>query len=418
MSSAAPTSRWTDGSMNARVRKRYAAERRFRLLGLFAVGLSAAFLAFLLITMAWKGLGGFTRTDVALTIDFPKSDLILDPAALRGAEARQAIADAGLEGVLNQAAVAQYGEEAGELFGAAGARALGRQLIDDPDLLSRAEKLWLPAASDIDVAYKDKGDAASERLVSLLASKDAVKRSLNPDFMTQSDATDPSAVGVWGALAGSFLTIIVTMLLAFPVGVLAAVYLEEFAPRNRWTDVIEVSINNLAAVPSIIFGLLGLAIFLNVMHLPRSAPLVGGLTLALMTMPVIVIAGRNAIKSVPPSIRDAALGVGASKMQVVFHHVLPLALPGILTGTIIGMARALGETAPLLMIGMRAFIAAPPTGIADPATVLPVQIFLWSDEVDRSFVEKTSAAIIVLLLFMLLMNGLAIYLRNKFERRW
>ena len=404
--------------MNARVRKRYAAERRFRLLGLFAVGLSAAFLAFLLITMAWKGLGGFTRTDVALTIDFPKSDLILDPAALHGAEARQAIADAGLEGVLNQAAVAQYGEEAGELFGAAGARALGRQLIDDPDLLSRAEKLWLPAASDIDVAYKDKGDAASERLVSLLASKDAVKRSLNPDFMTQSDATDPSAVGVWGALAGSFLTIIVTMLLAFPVGVLAAVYLEEFAPRNRWTDVIEVSINNLAAVPSIIFGLLGLAIFLNVMHLPRSAPLVGGLTLALMTMPVIVIAGRNAIKSVPPSIRDAALGVGASKMQVVFHHVLPLALPGILTGTIIGMARALGETAPLLMIGMRAFIAAPPTGIADPATVLPVQIFLWSDEVDRSFVEKTSAAIIVLLLFMLLMNGLAIYLRNKFERRW
>ena len=179
-----------------------------------------------------------------------------------------------------------------------------------------------------------------------------------------------------------------------------------------------MSINNLAAVPSIIFGLLGLAVFLNVMHLPRSAPLVGGLTLAVMTMPVIVIAGRNAIKSVPPSIRDAALGVGASKMQVVFHHVLPLALPGILTGTIIGMARALGETAPLLMIGMRAFIAAPPNGIADPATVLPVQIFLWSDEVDRGFVEKTSAAIIVLLLFMLLMNGLAIYLRNRFERRW
>jgi phosphate transport system permease protein len=278
--------------------------------------------------------------------------------------------------------------------------------------------LWLPASSDLDVAYKGDGDAKSEKLVVLLDSRDALKRTINSDFLTQSDATDPSAVGVWGALAGSFLTIIVTMLLAFPVGVLAAVYLEEFAPRNRWTDLIEVSINNLAAVPSIIFGLLGLAIFLNVMHLPRSAPLVGGLTLALMTMPVIVIAGRNAIKSVPPSIRDAALGVGASRMQVVFHHVLPLALPGVLTGTIIGMARALGETAPLLMIGMRAFIASPPTGIADPATVLPVQIFLWSDEVDRNFVEKTSAAIIVLLLFMLLMNGLAIYLRNKFERRW
>lgn len=237
-------------------------------------------------------------------------------------------------------------------------------------------------------------------------------------FLTASDATDPTQVGVWGALKGSFLTIVVTMALAFPIGVLAAVYLEEFARRNRWNDFIEVSINNLAAVPSIIFGLLGLAVFLNFMHLPRSAALVGGLTLALMTMPVIVIAGRNAIKAVPPSIRDAALGVGASKMQVVFHHVLPLALPGILTGTIIGMARALGETAPLLMIGMRAFIATPPQGFTDPATVLPVQIFLWSDEVDRAFVEKTSAAIIVLLLFMLLMNGLAIYLRNRFERRW
>jgi phosphate transport system permease protein len=285
--------------MEKRVIKRYAAERRFRLYGLVAVGISLAFLAFLLVTMTLKGAGG-----------------------------------------------------------------------------------------------------------------------LSLEFLTGSDSTEAARAGVWGALKGSLLTILVTMAIAFPVGVLSALYLEEFAPRNRWTDMIEVSINNLAAVPSIIFGLLGLAMFLNFMHLPRSAPLVGGLTLALMTMPVIVIAGRNAIKSVPPSIRDAALGVGASKMQVVFHHVLPLALPGILTGTIIGMARALGETAPLLMIGMRAFIASPPSGITDPSSVLPVQIFLWSDEVDRAFVEKTSAAIIVLLVFMLLMNGLAIYLRNKFERRW
>ena len=292
-------SRWTDGSMEKRVAKRYAAERRFRLYGLAAVGISLVFLAFLLVTMTLKGAGG-----------------------------------------------------------------------------------------------------------------------LSLEFLTGSDSTEAARAGVWGALKGSFLTILVTMALAFPIGVLSALYLEEFAPRNRWTDMIEVSINNLAAVPSIIFGLLGLAVFLNFMHLPRSAPLVGGLTLALMTMPVIVIAGRNAIKAVPPSIRDAALGVGASKMQVVFHHVLPLALPGILTGTIIGMARALGETAPLLMIGMRAFIASPPSGITDPSSVLPVQIFLWSDEVDRAFVEKTSAAIIVLLVFMLLMNGLAIYLRNKFERRW
>jgi phosphate transport system permease protein len=237
-------------------------------------------------------------------------------------------------------------------------------------------------------------------------------------FLARSDATSPQAVGIWGALKGSILTMLVTLALAFPIGVLSALYLEEYAPRNRWTDLIEVSINNLAAVPSIIFGLLGLAIFLTLFPNLRSAPLIGGMTLALMTMPVIVISGRNAIKAVPPSIRDGALAIGASPVQVVFHHVLPLALPGMLTGTIIGMARALGETAPLLLIGMRAFVATPPDGFTSPATVLPMQIFLWSDEIDRGFVERTSAAIIVLLVFLLAMNGLAIYLRNKFEKRW
>ncbi len=237
-------------------------------------------------------------------------------------------------------------------------------------------------------------------------------------FLSGTDSTDPLTAGIWGALKGSLLTMGVTLVLSFPMGVLAAVYLEEFAPRNRWVDVVEVSINNLAAVPSIIFGLLGLAVFINTLGMPRSSPFVGGMTLALITMPVIVIAGRNAIKSVPPSIRDAALAVGASKVQTVFHHVLPLALPGILTGTIIGMARALGETAPLLMIGMRAFVATPPSGITDPATVLPMQVYLWSDEVDQAFVQNTSAAIIVLLIFLLLMNGIAIYLRNRFETRW
>ena len=237
-------------------------------------------------------------------------------------------------------------------------------------------------------------------------------------FLSSSDSTDPGTAGVWGAFKGSLLTMGVTLALSFPMGVLAAVYLEEFAPRNRWIDMVEVSINNLAAVPSIIFGLLGLAVFINAFQLPRSAPLVGGMTLALMTMPVIVIAGRNAIKAVPPSIRDAALAIGASPVQVVFHHVLPLALPGILTGTIIGMARALGETAPLLMIGMRAFVATPPDSIVAPATVLPMQIFLWSDEVDSGFVQNTSAAIIVLLVFLIAMNGIAIYLRNRFEQRW
>ena len=241
---------------------------------------------------------------------------------------------------------------------------------------------------------------------------------LDWEFLSGSDSTDADTAGVWGAVVGSFLTMAVTLLLSFPMGVLAAIYLEEFAPRNKWIDWVEVSINNLAAVPSIIFGLLGLAVFINTFGMPRSSPLVGGLTLALMTMPVIVISGRNAIKAVPPSIRDAALAVGASPVQTVFHHVLPLALPGILTGTIIGMARALGETAPLLMIGMRAFVATPASGITDPSSVLPMQIFLWSDEIDRGFVRDTSAAIIVLLGFLLAMNGLAIFLRNKFETRW
>jgi phosphate transport system permease protein len=284
--------------------------------------------------------------------------------------------------------------------------------------MHRRATFAVPVDSALDVAAKHDGTPAAEATVASLRQRRLLSVGWSTGFLTAADSTDATRVGIWGALKGSLLTMLVTIGLAFPIGVFAALYLEEYAPRNRWTDLIEVSINNLAAVPSIIFGLLGLAVFLGTFHLPRSAPLVGGLTLALMTMPVIVIAGRNAIKAVPPSIRDAALAVGASPVQVVFDHVLPLALPGILTGTIIGMARALGETAPLLMIGMRAFIAAPPSRLTDPATVLPVQIFLWSDEVNRGFVEKTSAAIIVLLIVLLAMNGIAIYLRNRFETRW
>jgi phosphate transport system permease protein len=223
---------------------------------------------------------------------------------------------------------------------------------------------------------------------------------------------------VWGAAVGSFWTLVVTLVLSFPVGAAAALYLEEFAPKSRWTDWIEVNINNLAAVPSIVFGLLGLALFLNVFGLPRSAPLVGGMVLALMTLPTVIIAARSAIRAVPPSIREAALGVGASPLQVALQHVLPLALPGVLTGTIIGMARALGETAPLLMIGMVAFIVDVPSGVMDPATVLPVQIFLWADAPERAFLAKTSAAILVLLGFLVTMNLAAVLLRNRFERRW
>ena len=408
---------WNADAMQRRIRGRYAAERRFRLVGLFAVLLSAGFLAFLLISMMSNGLRGFTQTNVRVDIDFAKSALFLDPATVERDGAR-ALAGANLESAVAAAAEAQYGPGAARLLSDSAWLRVERGIVAEPSMLAGKHSFWLPAATEIDQAAKTQSDPEAERIVARLEQAGALKTSFNTEFLTGADATDPAAAGIWGAFKGSLLTMLVTIALAFPVGVLSAVYLEEYAPRNRWTDLIEVSINNLAAVPSIIFGLLGLAVFLNTMHLPRSAPLVGGLTLALMTMPVIVIAGRNAIKSVPPSIRDAALGIGASRVQVVFHHVLPLALPGILTGTIIGMARALGETAPLLMIGMRAFISTPPGGIADPATVLPVQVFLWSDEVSRGFVEKTSAAIIVLLLFLLAMNGLAIYLRNKFERRW
>jgi phosphate transport system permease protein len=409
---------WRTEEMQRRIRRRYSAERRFRMIGLGAILLSAAFLAFLLVTMLSNGLGGFTQTEVRLTVDFPKSALMLDPATLKGERGEAILAAADIEGTVQSAAEAQYGAAGTRLLSDTAWLRVSEEIADDPNVVTRSHSFWLPAASAIDTAAKSEADAPSEAIYAELDRRGAVRTGFNSGFLTSADATDPSAVGVWGALKGSLLTMVVTLALAFPIGVFSAVYLEEYAPRNRWTDLIEVSINNLAAVPSIIFGLLGLAVFLNTMHLPRSAPLVGGLTLALMTMPVIVIAGRNAVKSVPPSIRDAALGIGASRVQVVFHHVLPLALPGILTGTIIGMARALGETAPLLMIGMRAFITTPPGGIAEPATVLPVQIFLWSDEVSRGFVEKTSAAIIVLLIFLLAMNGLAIYLRNKFERRW
>ncbi|MEO0872581.1 MAG: phosphate ABC transporter permease PstA, partial [Pseudomonadota bacterium] len=287
-------------------------------------------------------------------------------------------------------------------------------------LIERAEPVTfhLPASSDLASGLAGEGSPEMQALAADLKAQGKLAENWDWGFLSRSDATSPQAVGIWGALKGSIFTMLVTLALAFPVGMLAALYLEEYAPKNRWTDLIEVSINNLAAVPSIIFGLLGLAVFLWIFPNLRSAPLIGGMTLALMTMPVIVISGRNAIKAVPPSIRDGALAVGASPVQVVFHHVLPLALPGMLTGTIIGMARALGETAPLLLIGMRAFVATPPADLTSPATVLPVQIFLWSDEIDRGFVERTSAAIVVLLLFLLVMNSIAIYLRNKFEKTW
>ncbi len=402
----------------ARLRQRNAAEKRFRALGLGAVLLSALVLAFLLISMTSSGAGGFKRTELVFPIDFRAAPLQIDARRLAQPDPQAGLELAGLREAVTRAAERSLGADGAAELSDVAWREVAEQLIADPVLLQSRFEVSLPASGDLASAMRGGDSAQNKALAQRLVNEGKLHRAWDPGFLTRSDATEAQAVGIWGALKGSILTMAVTLILAFPIGVLSAVYLEEYAPRNRWTDWIEISINNLAAVPSIIFGLLGLAVFLAVFPNYRSAPIIGGMTLALMTMPVIVISARNAIKAVPPSIRDGALAIGASRVQVVFHHILPLALPGILTGTIIGMARALGETAPLLMIGMRAFVASPPDGLTSPSSVLPVQIFLWSDEIDRGFVERTSAAIIVLLLFLLAMNGLAIYLRNRFERRW
>ncbi len=402
----------------ARLKKRYAAEKRFRTIGLAAIVFSIAVLVYLLGTMTINGIGGFQRAEVSVPIDFTQAGISADPAVMDTSEATQSLEAQGLPQVVDYFADQALGEEGGAEIGGQAWRDVAAAIAADPGILERQETFWLPASANLASGYEGEGSQEMQALADSLAAEGKLEKNFDLGFFSRADATNPQQVGIWGALKGSILTMIVTLALAFPIGVLAALYLEEYAPKNRWTDLIELSINNLAAVPSIIFGLLGLAVFLTIFPNLRSAPLIGGMTLALMTMPVIVIAGRNAIKAVPPSIRDGALAVGASPVQVVFHHVLPLALPGILTGTIIGMARALGETAPLLMIGMRAFVASPPDSFASPATVLPMQIFLWSDEIDRGFVERTSAAIIVLLVFLLVMNGLAIYLRNKFEKKW
>ena len=401
-----------------RLKKRYAAERRFKYTGLAAILFSVAVLVFLLGNMSINGIAGFQRAEVQVSMNLSESGLSGDANSLASDGALQSLELQGLPDIVAFYAEQELGQSDTRIITDQAWRDVAADVIANPELIQQTHVFSLPASPDLASALAGDGDPKLQVLAKDLASQDKLSRNWDIGFLTRSDATNPQEVGIWGALKGSMLTMLVTLMLAFPIGVLSALYLEEYAPKNRWTDFIELSINNLAAVPSIIFGLLGLAVFLSVFPNFRSAPLIGGMTLALMTMPVIVISGRNAIKAVPPSIRDGALAIGASPVQVVFHHVLPLALPGILTGTIIGMARALGETAPLLMIGMRAFIASPPDGFTSPATVLPMQIFLWSDEIDRGFVERTSAAIIILLLFLLLMNGLAIYLRNRFERKW
>jgi phosphate transport system permease protein len=418
--------------VNAGLKRRHAAEKRFRLYGLVAISVGLLAVLLLLIDIIGKGLPAFQATYIRLDIDFTQETLDptgqRDPQVLSGAD-YNALWRRALGEYFPAVTDRRERRELNGLISSGAAFQLQRLVLAEPDLIGTRQAVWLLADDTVDTFVKgqidrdlDEGDRVFKdrqiAWVDALAADGRVEKRFNTIFFTNGDSREPELAGIRGALTGSFYTLLVTLSLTFPIGVAAAVYLEEFAPKNRWTDIIEVNINNLAAVPSIVFGLLGLAVFLNFFGLPRSAPLAGALVLTLMVLPTIIIAGRAALKSVPPSIREAALGMGASKMQMVLHHVLPLAMPGMLTGTIIGMAHALGETAPLLMIGMVAFVVDVPGGPLDPATVLPVQIYLWSDLPERAFVERTSAAIMMLLGFLVVMNAAAVLLRKRFERRW
>ena len=422
----------TSDAMARRLARRRAAERRFRACGIVAIALAILALAALFTSIIGNGYTAFQQTYIVLEVTY-------DPEVLGLGEARdrKALSGANYPGLVKKTMRDMFPEVKGRndkrtLYGivSSGAAFMIRErLLADPGLVGRTERIRVPADDDIDMLVKGHIDRDAPQIerrvkdnqigwVEALEEAGRIEKRFNTAFFTAGDSREPELAGIRGAAVGSLYTLLVTLMLSFPIGVAAAVYLEEFAPTNRLTDLIEVNINNLAAVPSIIFGLLGLSVFINFFGLPRSAPLVGGLVLTLMTLPIIIIASRAALKSVPPSIREAALGMGASKMQTITHHVLPLAMPGMLTGTIIGMAQALGESAPLLMIGMVAFIVDIPGGPLDPSTVLPVQIFLWADSPERAFVERTSAAIMVLLAFLITMNALAVVLRRRFERRW
>lgn len=416
------------------LKKRYASERNFQMLGLASIIAAGLILLLLLGSIVSKGYSAFWQYYVDLEITFSAEELNPDGGPVEEETLRRANYRALFQAALKE----KFPEAAGDrrerrrLYGIVSPNTdtlLRDMVLADPSIIGTTQTVTVKMSDDMDTfakGYIDRDLPESDRRVKdveiswydTLDDEGRIFARFNVDFFTKGDSREPEEAGIYGALVGSILTLTVTLMVSFPIGVMAAVYLEEFAPKNRFTDLIEVNINNLAAVPSIVFGLLGLAVFLNVFGLPRSAPLVGGLVLALMTLPTIIIAARSALKAVPPSIREAALGLGASPLQVVTHHVLPLAMPGILTGTIIGMAQALGETAPLLMIGMVAFIVDIPQGFTDPATVLPVQVYIWADSPERAFVERTSAAIMVLLGFLVVMNAIAVLLRKRFERRW
>ena len=419
-------------AVTARLARRHRAERRFRLYGIVAIGLAIFFLAMLFISICSRGYTAFVQTFVQLEVALDAEVLDIgdrrDTKALSAANYQGAVKQS-LRTLFPDVSKRRDRRKLNGMISTGAAYQVREMVLANPALVGTTVDVWVPADDDVDMLMKghiDRDLPEDERRVDddqlswvdRLVELGRIESRFNTTFFTAGDSREPELAGIRGAVVGSLFALSVTLALSFPIGVAAAVYLEEFAPKNRWTDLIEVNISNLAAVPSIVFGLLGLAVFLDFFGLPRSAPLVGGLILTLMTLPTVIIASRAALKSVPPSIREAALGMGASRMQMIFHHVLPLALPGMLTGTIIGMAQALGESAPLLMIGMVAFIVDIPGGPLEPATAMPVQIYLWADSPERAFVERTSAAIMVLLAFLIAMNSFAVWLRRKFERRW
>ncbi len=425
--------RWGRPQVQRRLRRRYIYERIFRMLGLAAIGVAGLALATLIVSVGKNAFGGFVQTSIDVDIYLNPEDLRPSSARYRhdfaerveSADMRKLLADA-LERQFPDIDTDSERRRALQLFSLQARRTLRDYITATPEKIGQTVRMRLLASDDVDQVVKGNIDPRvpeSDRRVkdkelawlAALRADGRISRQLSTTFFTGGDSREPEIAGIFGAIIGSVLTLLVTLLTAFPIGTLAAIYLEEFSPQNRLTAFIEVNINNLAAVPSIVFGLLGLSLFLSILELPRSSPLVGGLTLALMTLPTIIIASRASLRAVPQGLRTAAQGLGASPMQVVFHHVVPSAMPGILTGTIIGLSRGLGETAPLLMIGMVAFVVSTPNALTDAATVLPVQIFLWADSPERAFVEKTSAAILVLLGFLLAVNALAVWLRQRFE---
>ncbi|EHK52621.1 phosphate ABC transporter permease PstA [Allomesorhizobium alhagi] len=422
---ARPPVVWKSDEMAKRRKARYAADRRLQIYGMVAIAFALGFLAVLIGTLTFTGYRAFTQSMVTIDIDFSTAELDRDN-----------LMDSNWRTIFRQAVLDDVGElsrseerDYFSMFTSSAPFLIRDQIIADPSILDGRATFMVPMSDPIDQLAKglvntdlpENQRRVNDKQVELfnqLEEKGAVTQPFNWALFLNADSRFPELAGLAGAISGSFWLLLVCFLISFPVGIAAAIYLEEFAPKNRFTDLIEININNLAAVPSVVFGLLGLAVFLGWFGLPRSAPLVGGMVLALMTLPTIIIVTRAALTSVPSSIREAALGIGASKHEMIFHHILPLSMPSIMTGTIIGLAQALGETAPLLLIGMNAFITSPPSGVLEASTALPTQIYIWADSPERGFVARTSAAILVLLGFLVLMNGIAIFLRQRFERRW